>query len=262
MRKAICLGLFLLLCQPAFAKTHPHSKISAQSFHVIDHHWFATAGGGVAFPSFGRSTQVVPNNSGFAPPANVDIYTTHQRPQPLLNLGLGQRFETGSVWLPAYSVGLYYQHFFESNIGNQILQYSMPTFTNYNFEWNLSSEVFLLGFKLNLLKLQRLMPYVLVGMGFAINKSTGYGESPLPGLTDSRVSPAYQATVQTQFAYNLGLGLDYRLARSWLIAAEYQFQNLGNYSLGHGTSAWAAQSLNLGTYRANTALLNLTYLFE
>jgi opacity protein-like surface antigen len=95
-----------------------------------------------------------------------------------------------------------------------------------------------------------------------LNKSGGYSESALPGLTDTRLSAGYQSKTMAQFAYNIGAGFDLQLTPAWLISAEYQFQNLGNTSLGHGVGTWSNESLYLGTYRANSALINLTYLFK
>jgi opacity protein-like surface antigen len=248
---------------PYQAKTHRRPSV----FHfkwprTIHRQWFLTMGGGTAFPSFGHTNISVPNNSGFPSPYNQDAYTVHQKIQPLFTLGLGQRFENASQWLPAYSLGLYYQHFFATNMGNQITQYTAPSFTNYQYNWDLSSDALLIGGKLNILRFWRLLPYVTASVGCAFNKSSGYSESALPGLTDTRVSPGYQAKTLMQLAYNLGAGFDFQLTKSFMLAAEYQFQNLGNTSLGHGSGTWSNESLNLGRYRANTALVSLTYLFR
>lgn len=265
MKRILYIGILAALCQSSFA----HSQIPSHryNFHsgrpsTVPHQWFLTAGGGLAFPSFGHSNLSVANNSGFPNPFNQDAYTVHQKPQPLFFMGLGRRWETVKRWLPAYSLGLYYQHFFATNMGNQITQYSAPGFTNYQFNWDLSSDVLLIGAKLNLLRYYRLLPYVSAGLGCALNKSGGYSESALPGLTDTRVSASYQARTMLQFAYNVGAGFDFQLTKAFLVSAEYQFQNLGNTSLGHGAGTWSSESLNLGTYRANTALLSLTCLFE
>lgn len=244
--------------QPVKMKTHQHRVKSNGSRPQ----WFITAGGGVAFPSFGHTQLAVANNSGFPAPFNQDAYTVHQNPQPLATLGLGRRWEAHHRGLSSYSLGVYYQHFFATNMGNQITQYSAPAFTNYQYNWNLSSDVLFLEGKLNLPRYGRLSPYLTGGLGCAFNTSGGYSESALPGLTDTRVSASYKSKMMLQLAYNVGAGLDFQLTKTVFASAEYQFQDLGTSSLGHGSGTWASESLNLGQIRNNAMLIKLTYLID
>lgn len=221
--------------------------------------WYASVGGGLAFPSF-NSNLTIANNSGFPGTFSQDLYTTQNNNQPLFEMSFGHRWERPKLWLPAYSLGFYYQHFFTTNMGGNITQYSSPVYTNYNYNWNVTADVLLVGLKLNLIQYRRLAPYLKAAAGFSYNKSNGYSESPLPGLTDTRVSAGFQANTSTQFAYNAGIGLDFQASGNFIVSAEYQYQNLGTMSLGNGSNAWSGQSLSLGQYHANAFLFSLTYL--
>ena len=224
--------------------------------------WVVSVGGGQQNPTGFYSHQTVNNGSGFSAPNNVDVYTTKSSSQPLVALSVGRRWVRESTWLPAYSVGLTYQRSFSTNVGGTITQYSNPAYLNYNYDWDISSDVVLAMLKLNLVNFHAFSPFVTAGVGGAFNRSSHYGETALPGVSSPRVSAGFASKTTTQLAYVVGAGLDYQLSPQWIISAEYQYQNLGNIALGNGSGAWAGQSLHLGTYHSNAVLVNLSYLLE
>jgi opacity protein-like surface antigen len=209
-----------------------------------------------------HDTAMVNNGSGFASPLGDDIYTMNRTSTTtLLGIQAGRRFELTLPWFSAFSLGTQYQYFFNSHIDGQVIQFSLPQFTNYNYTWKTTSNLVIANGKLNFIELHRVSTYINGGIGVAIKNSRGYSETALEGVTP-RISPNFNAGSNSDFAYILGAGVDYRLNPVLIISLGYQYSNLGELSAGAGTGAWSSQSLNLGNTQSNAVLLGLTYLID
>lgn len=264
-------GALASFCAPCFSQptdlslfndqqnSHSNSKKSNLIGNWHPGNWYLSVLGGASYPNFDSST-TVNNNSGFVPPANQDIYTFKERSHPIIGIAGGYRWNHSNYWLPNFSIDLTYENLLAENTGDTITQYSNPNFTNYTYRWNASSDIFLAMAKLNLVQLDILSPYILGGAGIAVNRATQYQEYPMPGLTSSRISAGYKSNVNYEFAYSLGLGLDFRTAPHYIVSVEYQYQNIGKFTSGPGGTTWSNASLNLGTYTSNSFLARLTYL--
>ena len=249
---------------PPVSPKHPVSKETTSygglaQFIPTKQNWYASVGVGGQFPTL-NSTMTVNNGSGFPPPLDQDVYTTSNNSQVILGLSAGRRWQNDSDWLPALSAGVLYEHFFSNNAGGTITQYSTPGFTNYNYGWNVSSNVVLATAKLNLFQYAKWSPYINGGVGGAFNRTGGFNETALPGVT-SRITPGFANNTSNQFAYNAGAGLDFQFAPQFLLSVGYLYQDLGNVSSGQGQQTWAGQTLNLGNYRSNDVMASVTYLF-
>jgi len=221
--------------------------------------WIVSAGVGASYPSFG-SSMTIGNNSGAPAPYNMDVYTTKSRTQPITALSVGYRWVRDQQWLPAFSLNASYQHLFSRNVGSQVIQYSDPEFTNYNYDWEVSSDILMALLKANIFEYHGVSPYVLGGVGAAFNRASNYSEGALSGVT-ARTNPAFGVNTMTNYAYRIGAGLEYQIDPQVLISMEYQFQSIGNITSDYGTQAWSGQYLNLGSYQSNAFLLTVTYLF-
>ena len=219
--------------------------------------WFLTLGGGAAF-SLSKANINVDNGFTYPPPYNIDIYSTQSATSAILNLSVGRRWERARKWFPAYSLGLFYQHNFNGNVKGTLTQNSDPEALNYNYHWNISSDILLASAKLNLFTQKKFSPYVMAGLGGTWNHSN-YNETALAGVTP-RVSPDFSGT-KGHFAYNAGGGIDFQASKRIIINAGYLYQSLGNIS-GNGRGTWAGTSLDLGSNAANEVLLGITYLFD
>lgn len=237
-------------------------KVVAQTISIHDRaNWFISIGAGVQFPEFNPSI-TVNNNSGFPHPYNEDIYSTIQNSKAVIGAEGGRRWERDSRWLNAYSLGLFYQYFFATNAGRTVMQYSLPEFTNYNVSWNLSSNLLLATAKLNLFEsVSKVSPFINGGMGVAFNHSSDYAEFALSGVTP-RVSPGFANNTTSQFAYALGVGIDYQIRPPLVVSLGYNYQNLGKFSSGAGMGSWIGQSLHLGTYQSNNVFVAISYILE
>lgn len=240
--------------QPAFS--------GSMGMDNVQDAWFISIDGGVQEP-MKFDTIYVNNGSGFLAPYNRDVYSTDKNPHGFLGFTFGYRWACETDWLPAYSLGLRYEHVFSANVGDTVSQYSPPPslFVNYNWNVDTSSNVFLLAGKMNIYNYSDFMPYVSAGVGMAFNKVSAYTERRRFDITP-RISPAFGSDNQHEFAYTLGLGFDYQINEQVLVSLGYEFQDLGNISSGFGRSLWNTQYLNLGNYRANSLLVSGTYLFD
>lgn len=226
---------------------------------LIYSRWYIGADVGVQWNDLNH-VMTVSNGSDFPAPLNVDIFSTDDKNQTFFSLSGGHRWERDSQVIPIYALGLRYSHNFSSNVGQTITQYSMPEFTNYHYNWNVYSDVFLATAKLNLFQYHRVLPYVSGGIGAAINQTNDYQETALFGVTP-RISPAFADQNSTQFAYTLGAGIDWELTHQMVMSLGYEYKDLGKISSGAGVSTWAGESLSLGSYQANSVVLSINYLF-
>jgi opacity protein-like surface antigen len=247
--------LFIYHDQPSKAVMKDQINMAPSSY------WVFSLGAGAQFPQFDHNIRLN-NNSDFPPPYDQDLYSTHENHQPIIALSVSRRFERHHQWLPSYAVGVMYQRFPSANIGNAIMQYSDPEFTNYNYSWDISSDVLLASLKLNLVQYGIFSPYLTGAIGSAFNRASNYIEMPVPSLNAPRVDPGFSSNTTSQFAYSAGAGFDIQLARTVILSAEYRFQDLGKFVSGKGNGTWSNRSLTLNSFRTNMVLINMNYLFD
>ncbi|HEU5281048.1 MAG TPA: outer membrane beta-barrel protein [Gammaproteobacteria bacterium] len=253
LRSLLAAGALCALSAAHAAHTKPNPTWASPT-----NHWFLSAGGGLEYPHFNANTRIN-NGSGFAPPADQDIYSYDNNHHPFVTFAGGYRYRWNQTWFPALMLGLTYQYLLSNDVGGKITQFSDPTFTNYNFRLDVSASILLAAAKLNLFQYRQFLPYVSAGLGGAYVRTGSYGETALPNVTP-RTSAGFAENTKNQFAYTLGAGLDYFITPTLIISAGYQYLNLGHLYSGNGTSQWSGQSLNLGSYYSNEVLMNLTYL--
>lgn len=201
----------------------------------------------------------VNNGSGFPYPYDQDQYSRTIHSSASAAAEVGYRWVRDTSFFPAYALSVRYQHIFDDNIGNQVTQYSLPEFDNYSYNWNVSSDIISLIGKLDLAEWGRVMPYISGGFGIAFNHATGFNETAYPGVTP-RTSPGFRDYTATQFAYQLGLGVDFKMSNQLLLSLGYDYQNLKAFSSDQGVSSWAGTTLSSSKFHTNTVMLGLTYL--
>ncbi|MDI1352640.1 MAG: outer membrane beta-barrel protein [bacterium] len=219
--------------------------------------WFVGMQSG-AFWADLPSGLTVNNGAPYASPYNLDQYSLNDKTTATLSLLAGYKWNTLNQWLPGYAVALNYQHFFANNVNGSITQYSLPQFTNYNYSLDVNSDVFSLYSKFDLFHYARLIPFLDLGLGVAMNHANSYGEIALPGVTP-RESPRYRNHTESNFAYRLGFGVDYVIKPNLLVSLSYAYQDLGSVHSGNGVTTWSRERLQLGHYKGNSVNFGLTY---
>lgn len=202
------------------------------------------------------------NGSDYPPPYNVDYYSTNNT-NPTANFAIeaGYRWLRNQKFIPAYAISFRYQHSLEADIGGQITQYSLPEFTNYSYRWNISSNIFLVMAKMNLLEWHHLLPYLSGGIGMAFNRASGFKETAFANVTP-RVSPGFGSNTRSQLAYNLGAGMDWQVHPKVIFSLDYEFQELDSVASSAGVSSWAGNKLYSRRYQTNSVMIGVTYLFD
>lgn len=223
-------------------------------------HWFGSIDGGGNWYSLNTSMNVN-NGSGFASPLNQDYFSaTSDSASGMVGLSAGYLWENKLPFFDAYSLALRYQHLFSQSINGNILQYSLPEFTNYQYHWKMDFDVLSAQAKVYFLKNGPIAPYVDVGLGASWNHTSDYSEVAYAGVTP-RINPNYGSHTNTQFAYNVGAGLDFTITAKVNLFVGYDFQSLGTIQSAAGQSTWASTSLHLNDIENNTWLVGINYLF-
>ncbi len=221
--------------------------------------WYISADIGPLWVNTNQSMSVA-NGSNYPAPENVDDYKINAvKVQPMIAFSAGRRWQRDALFAPAYSVGLRYQYFFQQTIKGNILQYSLPEFNNYSFQWQMNANLLSLYSKVELLKKGLFIPYVDGGIGVSFLEASNYQENAFSGET-ARISPNFGSQTSSQFAFNVGAGVDIQLSPQALFSIGYDFQSFGPFISNYGQSTWTSTKLNLGTLTANTIIFSITYL--
>jgi opacity protein-like surface antigen len=248
----------LLACNtPGFCNTSENNSLDP--FLSSPGNWFVTLGAGVQSPQW-HNPMKVNNDSEFPASYGKDLYATKNKSEAVLALSVGRRWQRDSFWFPSYSFGVFWQHFFRTQLGKTITLDSAPNYTEYTYKWDLTANVLLASAKLNLFQYRKLSPYVNGGIGSSFNRTANYKESALADVTP-RVSPGFANFSTSEFAYNVGVGVDLQLTSKLMVSVGYNYQDLGQISSGPGKEIWSNQSLNPGSYHSNEVLVSVTYLF-
>jgi opacity protein-like surface antigen len=256
------VATLLLTCHfPSFARSSENIQHAAsQSFLNSSGNWFITLGAGAQFPDL-HSNMNTENGSRFPPSSNNDRYSISDNNGAVIAASAGRRWQNTHFWFPSYSLGVFWQYFFQTNIHGKITQYSLPEFANYNYKIDIASNIVLASGKINLFKYGLFSPYVNGGLGSSFNNVSNFRETVLPGETP-RVSPGFRNANSSEFAYNVGLGIDLQFMSQLIFSVGYIYQNLGPVSTGIGVNTWSSQSLSPGTYQSNEVLVTATYIFD
>ncbi|KTD10792.1 hypothetical protein Lgra_1758 [Legionella gratiana] len=251
----------LLVCpHTSFAKNAGHVQNSSmQSVFNAPKNWFISLGAGAQFPDLQTPMQVN-NGSEFSTPYNYDQYSISKNNGAVIAASAGRRWQNDNVWFPSYSLSIFWQYFFKTQLEGQITQYSLPQFTNYDYKLDFTSNLLLISGKMNLCKHGIFSPYINGGIGSSFNKVSNYHETALTNVTP-RINPGFRNANTSEFAYNIGAGVDVHFLPQFILSVGYIYQDLGPYSSGNGVETWSNQSLNPGSYHSNEILVSMTYLF-
>jgi opacity protein-like surface antigen len=222
--------------------------------------WFVAGYVGREKPNI-NSSITTDNGSGYPWPNNLDTYSTNENATASAAVEVGYRRTEHRRFIPAYSLSLRYEHIFSNDIGGLVTQYSLPDFTNYSYKWDVSSDVFLILGKVNIVEWHHFLPYISGGIGTALNRTSNYTETALANVTP-RVSPGFQNNTNSQFAYHLGAGVDWQIQPQYIVSLGYDYEGLGTIFSGNGEGSWAGNSLSSQTFHSNSVMLGFTYLLK
>lgn len=236
-----------------------HKPVYSITHKETQENWFLTIGSGVQFSDLPSGMKVVNSNEA-TPPYNTDFYSINNDNSAVLTIFGGKRWQNRELWISSYSLGISWQYVFNNKINGQISQYSLPDMTNYNYSFNVNPNILLASGKINLLQYQRFSPYIQGGIGVAFINISNYKEKEFPGIIP-RMSPDFGNTSLSNFAFNIGAGIDLPLNSQWIFSAGYLYQDIGSIHSNPGQGTWSNDALKIGSFHSNEILATLTYVF-
>lgn len=139
------------------------------------------------------------------------------------------------------------------------------TSTTYRYRYNFQTQQVLGLVKLLATCHERFYPYAEVGLGAAFNHNGKY--NAVTSETGSiNLTPTFNNQDNTQFSYNLGVGVDTQVNNNIRVGLGYRYSNFGSSSFGKGFVSFntyqAPVSFSIGSSHAyaNQLLARISYL--
>lgn len=223
--------------------------------------WFAGIGGGATFLNVKRYDYI----SGGTGWPNDRMHNNNVEPAPLFMVDGGYQWARNNTWFPFYSLALNYTYALASKVSGLVQQYSLPEFTNYEYQYKIKTQTFLAQIKTDLYRWPHLMPFLLAGAGMSLNNASHYTEQARQNVTP-RVSPGFRGQTNTAFSYAFGAGLDFIIQKNIWASLMYQYSHLGQAKTGYGVNSSTLTDTNYDTdqlttpVRSNAVILSVTYL--
>lgn len=142
--------------------------------------------------------------------------------------------------------------------------YQNPSFATLSYIYQTSAvPLFAIGqFGGSFARNSRWNGYLVCGVGVAWNFASNYRELPtIPGSGAAPMQYPYQSKTTTSFAYTVGAGIDYLIARTASVGVEYRYTSYGNVSLNPTATEITNQGLSLGQLTSNALLVRVTIAF-
>lgn len=193
-------------------------------------HAVASFGGGVAISSNIGKSQTFP----IVNPITDEFYV-YTASHPTQTVGafdgfLGAEWTFHPDW--ALQMGLGYNQAWNFHAEGSLLQGAdTQSADQYSYHYDILTRQLLAEGKLLYQFKEIYHPYVLLGLGAAFNKASGYSTNVPPFLTFTR---QYQNNTQTSFAYNVGMGVDVDIQEHLRLGVGYRFADFGQAKLGQG----------------------------
>jgi opacity protein-like surface antigen len=219
--------------------------------------WFAGAGGGISWVHFPSNTSVG-NGMPVAPPSNQDLFSIQTLKDSNVQFDVGYRWVNNNrKYFPYTNVYFQYRSYINDDIKGSVEQFSLPEFTNYDYEMTYSADLLTINGKFDLVEYKKFMPYVAAGIGLVMNSVYDYSESPTANVTP-RTSPGYTTNNTNHLALTLGAGIDYILTENYWITLGYEHVFQGSVRSGPGLTTWSGTSLDFGNVKMDTVFVNFT----
>ncbi len=127
----------------------------------------------------------------------------------------------------------------------QIWQLNSPLFNDLDYSYQVKSDVFLIENLLTLTQ-SRFQPGILLGLGYAVNKTSGFQQLPLSN-TAVPSSLVFNGSQTNQFSFEFGAVLDYACYRKLTIELAYRYLNVGKGYFESSTLQDTNDALSTGT---------------
>ena len=255
----LCVAGSLLPAAHAAKHMKDGAVYKDSAYIKADNSWFVGVGGGTSWIGLPNNTTVL-NGSGATPPSNRDNFSIKSASADVAEVMIGYRWEDDKTYFPSYDLYLQYRHYLDTGIKGTVTQYTLPGYTNYNYNINYDADLFTLTGKADLVDVKGFRPYLSAGVGAIINHLNDYSETALIGVTP-RTNPNYNGNTSTSLAATLGAGIDYILTENTWLTLGYEHVFQGSIKSGPGAGSWSGTALNIGKVKMDTVFLNISAKF-
>jgi len=214
---------------------------------------FLLAGLDLSYARFGRDQTVVMLNDGTS-----NRYISQNKS----HFATGFQLLVGAEWpfvhntLLQAGVGLHRTARL-SDTGD-VYQFSDSEFDNFVYLYGVQSTRVMIEMRLLKKLHERLMPYVSLGLGGAINKAGAYQETAkFSGLIAMQ---PYTSNVKVNLAYQAGLGAEYQISPTMRLGLGYELASLGLAELGLSPSQTINSRFKSRNIYTNNVSIHITAL--
>jgi opacity protein-like surface antigen len=259
--EALSVALPRLPAMPPVKVPPPPTPVPPPPVIPEQDNWYVEVTGGAEAPLVDNTITVSNGFEDFLPPPfSSDYLTTRTRWGGVWGIGAGYRWQpNNSTWFPAYSIGVRYRHYYPTNLGDDVSQFSLSEFTN-GYHWNVAAEAVMLVGKLNIVQFHQFSPFLNMSAGMAFNRTYHFYEIASADV-DPAPQPDFGANHTARFTYTFGAGVDWQVKPKVILSLAYEFQGLGSIYSSTGDFNYSASNLYSKVYQSNNILLSLTYLF-
>ena len=177
--------------------------------------------------SAGASISQLGQTQSFTP---LDLCSYHYKPNDANTTNMlwggfvGSEVKRSPSW--GFIAGLgYYQPNSLSTRGVLIQGADLESNDTYSYRYQTDSQQLLAEGKLYWIAKEKIQPFLMVGIGAALNKTFNYQTNVPPFL---EFTPAFSNHTQTNFTYAVGSGIDVNLSKSLRMGVVYRFTDLGS----------------------------------
>ena len=161
-------------------------------------------------------------------------YAANQSPQAaaFMNVFFGKEWEIAErYWNMQAGLEFNWQPGFDAK--GRLTQGAQVASQNiYDYKYNITTRQLLFDAKILYTMQQIFHPYVMAGVGGALNQASNYSTNAPPNLTFTK---EYNSKNNVTFSYALGFGIDIDIHYKVRLGLGYRFTNLGRVSLGGAT---------------------------
>lgn len=209
----------------------------------------------------GSSISRLGQSQSFTP---LDLCSYHYQPQGSNTTNMLWGGFVGTEVTRAQSWGLiaglgYYQPNTLSMMGALTQGADLRSDDTYRYGYQAQSQQLLAEGKLYWMAKDMVQPFLMVGIGAAFNKISGYQTNVPPFF---EFTPAFSNHTQTNFTYAIGPGIDISLSKAFRIGVAYRFANLGAANTGSAQidAIPISSTLKQSNLYANQILAQFTFI--
>lgn len=217
-----------------------------------------TVSGGLATANIGHS-QTLTRDNDYTSYRYVAQNSSSQR--MIFGVYAGAERALNTQLLVQMGVGYYESGAFSSERNRLIQGVDATSSDQFSWHYKVRNQSLLTEAKLLGTLKKQIHPYLLLGLGASFNQAYDYTVKQPAFLT---FTPQFRAHTETNFTYNLGLGIDTDISKNCRLGVGYRFANLGQANLGEGVldNKRIPQTLRQHTLYMQSLLVQLTWRFE